>query len=180
MRRKTNHRRHMAQEVELDLAPLLAVMVKLVPVLLVSSAFVQIMTIQSDLPGALKEVIAESENLPTQIRMKTTPDNKIKVSVVSGKGQDTKEIPASANGGFDFEQVHQALLAVKKAHPQVFHINISTANNTSYQDLVRLMDEARKAKEPGVEFPYKDKATNETKTSPWMFPEVLIDSSEAS
>lgn len=43
---KINHN----SEFDLDLAPLLAVMVKLVPVLLVSSAFVQMMIIETDLP----------------------------------------------------------------------------------------------------------------------------------
>lgn len=175
MRRKVVRRHHQSHEFELDLAPLLAVMVKLVPVMLISSAFVQIMTIQSDLPGALKQVIAESERQPTHVRLVTTPKNQVKVVVSGPKGSKTTEVPAKPEGTIDFDGAHQALLEVKKTHPEVFHISIGTAGNTSYQDMVKLMDEARKAKTPGTEFPYTDKG--EQKTTPWMFPEVLIETS---
>lgn len=177
MRRKLTKRHHQSHEFELDLAPLLAVMVKLVPVMLISSAFVQIMTIQSDLPGALKQVIADSERAPTQVRLVTTAKNEVKVVISGPKGSQTKQIPAKPEGVIDFEATHQALLEVKKTHPEVFHISIGTAGSTTYQDMVKLMDEARKAKTPGVEFPYTDKSTNETKSTPWMFPEVLIETS---
>ncbi len=176
MRRNRHVRkRHQSHEFELDLAPLLAVMVKLVPVMLISSAFVQIMTIQSDLPGALKQVIAESEKQPTQIRLVTTVKNEVKVVISGPKGSTTKQVPARPEGAIDFDGTHAVLMEVKKEHPEVFHISIGTAKSTSYQDVVKLMDEARKSKVPGTEFPYKDKGSNETKTTPWMFPEVLLE-----
>ena len=46
-----------AHDIELDLAPLLAVMVKLVPVLLLSSSFVPISVVESELPQVVKEAI---------------------------------------------------------------------------------------------------------------------------
>jgi biopolymer transport protein ExbD len=49
-------------EFDLDLAPLLAVMVKLVPVLLLSSAFVQVMVVETDLPQAVKEAIQKQDD----------------------------------------------------------------------------------------------------------------------
>jgi len=51
-------------EFELDLAPLLAVMVKLVPVLLVSSAFVQMMIIETELPQVIQQAVKQQENNP--------------------------------------------------------------------------------------------------------------------
>jgi biopolymer transport protein ExbD len=176
-RSKHVHKRHQSHEFELDLAPLLAVMVKLVPVMLISSAFVQIMTIQSDLPGALKQVIADSEKQPTQVRLVTTPKNEVKVVVSGPKGSQTKQVAAKPEGAIDFDGTHAALLEVKKEHPEVFHISIGTAKSTTYQDMVKLMDEARKAKTPGTEFPYQEKGSKETKTTPWMFPEVMIETS---
>ena len=55
MRRRQQFKTLNPAEFELDLAPLLAVMVKLVPVLLLSSAFVQVMMVETDLPQAVKE-----------------------------------------------------------------------------------------------------------------------------
>ncbi|PWU13134.1 MAG: biopolymer transporter ExbD [Bdellovibrio sp.] len=167
--------RHQPLEFELDLAPLLAVMVKLVPVLLISSAFVQVMTIDSDLPGSLQKAIEQSENNQVAIRIVTDPKNNLQVIVSSPQGEQSKAVPPTKDGLIDFDATHQALLETKKTYPQVFHLSIHPDGHLNYQDLVRVMDQARKAKVKGIEFPYTDQETHETKTTPWMFPEVMIE-----
>lgn len=180
MRRSRIKPRTEETEFDLDLAPLLSVMVKLVPVLLISSAFVQIMTIDSDLPGSLQKVIAESENQnDVAIRITTTADHKLSVVVSTPKGLITKDVPPTKEGKIDYEGTHQALLEVKKAYPQIFHVSIAADAKLNYQELVKVIDEARKAKVQGIEFPYVDLDTRETKTTPWMFPEVMIEPSGA-
>ena len=54
---KINHH----SEMEVDLASLLAVMMKLVPVLLLSSAFIQMMVIETDLPQVVTEAIQKQD-----------------------------------------------------------------------------------------------------------------------
>lgn len=175
MRRSRIKPRRMNHEFELDLAPLLSVMVKLVPVLLISSAFVQVMTLDSDLPGSLQKVIAESQNEPVAIRITTDSTHQVQVVVSSPQGVTTKRVPATTEGQIDLDGTHNALLEVKKTYPQIFHLSIQPDARLSYQELVRVMDQARKAKAQGIEFPYTDKDTKETKTTPWMFPEVMIE-----
>lgn len=174
MRRSRIKPRHMSHEFEIDLAPLLAVMVKLVPVLLVSSGFVQLMTIDSDLPGSLQKAIAESQQQQVAIRISTDSKNSVHVLVSTPQGQKTSSVPA-INGQIDLDGTHNALVEVKKTYPQVFHVSLAADARTNYQDLVRVMDQARKVKEVGVEFPYTDPDTKETKLTPWMFPEVMIE-----
>lgn len=180
MRRSRIKPRHLNHEFELDLAPLLSVMVKLVPVMLLSSAFVQIMTLESDLPGSLAKAIADSENQQVAIRVTTTPRHEVDVIVSTPQGTTNKAVPPTADGQIDLDGTYNALLETKKTYPQVFHVSIQPDSHLSYQDLVRVMDQARKAKTEGVEFPYTDKDTKETKTTPWMFPEVMIEPVEAS
>ena len=66
-------------EFELDLAPLLAVMVKLVPVLLVSSAFVQLMIVETELPQVVQQALAYQEKQTKKTLQKNkTKNNKNK------------------------------------------------------------------------------------------------------
>ncbi len=174
MRRSRIKPRHQSLEIEIDLAPLLAVMVKLVPVLLISSGFVQIMTIDSELPGSLQKAIAESESQNVAIRISTDAQNALHVLVSTPQGVKTSDVPAK-NGQIDFDAAYAALVEVKKVHPQVFHVSLAADPRLNYQDMVRIMDQARKTKQDGVEFPYTDKETKETKMTPWMFPEVMIE-----
>lgn len=180
MRGKKYVRRQDANhEFELDLAPLLSVMVKLVPVLLISSAFVQIMTIESDLPGSLTKVIEQSHQQSVQIKLVAENDKKVNLVLTIDGKNETLSIPAK-NGVIDFEAVHAGLVEVKKRYPQSFHLVLKASGSVTYQETVSLMDEARKAKSAQVEFTYVDKdKPGEPQKTQWMFPEVMIEPSEA-
>jgi biopolymer transport protein ExbD len=180
MRRRSQRRNaHQSHEFELDLAPLLAVMVKLVPVLLISSSFVQIMTLESELPGSLKAAVEQSQKENISVRVTTTDKNAIRVLVDSPAGTEKKDVPMMASGDYDYDALHNVLVEIKKEHPQVFHLVVNPNSVTPYQVVVKLMDQARKAKNPGVEFMYKDPATQTEKSTTWMFPEVVLIPGEA-
>lgn len=159
-------------EFDLDLAPLLAVMVKLVPVLLVSSAFVQMMVIETELPQVVQEAIKKQEELDNkQIQVEVRSQNGVTFKVTT-KGQlpQTATVPVK-NGHLDFSAVHQKFVELKKANPEVFKIELYPDGNVAYKDIIKLMDEARKSRQ-GLRFPIKDeKQGTETETD-YMFPEV--------
>lgn len=176
MRGKRLIRSHaVSHEFELDLAPLLSVMVKLVPVLLISSAFVQIMTIESDLPGSLQKVIEQSHQQNVQIRMLAADNKNITLVMTIDQKKESLVVPAK-DGAIDYDAVHQTLITVKTRFPQSFHLILQAGGTLTYQETVHLMDEARKAKTANVEFTYTDadKPAEPQKTQ-WMFPEVMID-----
>lgn len=172
-RREANH------EFELDLAPLLSVLVKLVPVLLISSAFVQIMTIENDLPGSLAKAVEQSHEQKVQIKMIAEGDKDVTlVMTIDGKNEELR-IPAK-DGVIDYESVHAGLVEVKKRYPESFHLVLKATGEVTYQETVSLMDEARKAKSETVEFTYRDKdKPDQPQKTQWMFPEVMIEPSEA-
>lgn len=180
MRRRVFKRQHtVSHEFELDLAPLLSVMVKLVPVLLLSSAFVQVQTIESELPNSIAQAVEQSEKQTVQIKLVTDDLKNLKLLVITPAGTETTEVKAK-DGQLAFEEIHQALVATKTKNPQVFHLLLHPGKNISYQEVIRLMDEARKAKTVGVQFPFKDPVKGEVEQTPWMFPEVMIEPSGAS
>lgn len=163
-------------EFELDLAPLLAVMVKLVPVLLVSSAFVQMMIIETELPQVVQEAIKQEQKNPAAAVVTLMLDKKSGARIiVSQNGADqVRQIDLAPDKKFDYQKIHQELQTLKAAHPEVFKIEFNPAPDVSYREIVRIMDEARRSRAQDVRFPVKNSQTGETTTTDYMFPEVVF------
>lgn len=168
---KINHH----SEFELDLAPLLAVMVKLVPVLLVSSAFVQMMVIETELPQVVNEAIQkqDQDQTPTNIALEVDGKEGFHI-VVTVKGQDQIESVPLKNGSFDLETLHQKLIAVKKLHPEIFKLELNPEAHVPYKEIVKIMDEVRQAHDPSVKFPVFDSKQGKNVETPYMFPEIIF------
>jgi len=166
----TNH------EFELDLAPLLSVMVKLVPVLLISSAFVQVMVVETDLPQAVKEAIQTEEKDDTMatVQLDVSKKEGIKVIVAKAGEQHVDLIQLKADGSFDLPALQAELVKVKVENPKVFKIGLSPDGNIPYKELVKIMDEARKARDRTIRFPVWDSEKNKQVETDYMFPDVVF------
>lgn len=176
MRARFKPRISRGSEFELDLAPLLSVMVKLVPVLLISSAFVQVMVIETDLPQAVKEAIQKQEddqNLAS-IQLDVSKKAGIKVIVARGGEQKIENIPLTSEGAFDLAALHKQLQKVKTENPKVFRIELSPEGDVPYKELVRIMDEARKSRDKALRFPVWDSQKNQQVETDYMFPDVVF------
>lgn len=168
---KINHH----SEFELDLAPLLAVMVKLVPVLLISSAFVQMMVIETELPQVVNEAIQRQEQQPTPTNVALEVDAKDGINIViTEKGKDQVENIPLKNGAFDYATLHQKLVAVKKAHPEIFKIELNPDGKVPYNEVVKVMDEARQARDSSIKFPVFDTKQGKNVETNYMFPEIVF------
>jgi len=166
---------HLSHEFELDLAPLLAVMVKLVPVLLVSSAFVSIMMVETELPQAVKQAIQQNQEKPkASIQLDVSTKKGIKIIVENQGTQRVELIPNQSDGSFDLKQLHQKLVAVKIQHPEVFRLEMNPEAQISYKEIVKIMDEARKARDHSIRFPVYDSKLNKEVETDYMFPDVVF------
>ncbi|MGZ3690986.1 MAG: ExbD/TolR family protein [Pseudobdellovibrio sp.] len=163
-------------EFELDLAPLLAVMVKLVPVLLVSSAFAQLMIVETELPQVVQEAITREEKTekPTVISLTIDKVGGVKVSTSKNGKENIKNIAQLSGKEFNLTELHTTLIEIKKANPEVFKIELNPADNVPYKDIVRIMDEVRKSRSNDIRFPVQDEKTGKTSTTDYMFPEVVF------
>lgn len=163
-------------EFELDLAPLLAVMVKLVPVLLISSAFVQMMIIETELPQVVQEAIAKQENNTKAASINLTIDKKTGINIkINDNGKEKiTQIDLNQTKDIDFEKVHLAIIEIKKLYPEIFKIEFTPSPDTPYKDIVKMMDEVRKSKSTEAKFPIKDEKTGVVSTTDYLFPEVIF------
>lgn len=167
---KINHE----YEFDLDLAPLLAVMVKLVPVLLVSSAFVQMMTIETQLPQVVQQAIEKNDKdeKATHITLEVKEKEGVKIIVKKDGKESVEVVPKKADGNFDFARLHERLRDVKIQNPEVFKVDLSPDAGVSYKDIVHVMDEARRSRDNKIKFPVFDKTKNQEVQTDYMFPEV--------
>ncbi len=163
-------------EFELDLAPLLAVMVKLVPVLLVSSAFVQMMIIETELPQVVQQAIQKQTTNPNSasISVIVTKNEGIKITLKEGAQQKIEVIGLNKNKLIDYTALHSKFVELKKAHPEVFKIDVQPDADVAYKDIVKVMDEARRARSNAIRFPVKDEKSGKETTTEYMFPEVVF------
>lgn len=162
-------------EFELDLAPLLAVMVKLVPVLLISSAFVQMMVIETQLPQVVSQAIERQDKQPNPKTLALEIDQKDGIHiVVTEQGKEKVDTVPMKEGGFDFDTLHQKLVSIKKSHPEIFKIEISPSGSVPYKEIVRIMDEARQARDSKIKFPVFDATQGKNVETHYMFPEIIF------
>jgi biopolymer transport protein ExbD len=144
-------------------------------VLLISSAFVQIMIIETDLPQAVKEAIQQNEEKPkTTVQLEISAKSGIKVIVARGGKQNTELIALKSAGVFDLVSLHKQLQKVKTENPEVFKIELAPDSNVPYKEIVKIMDEARRSHDKNVTFPIFDKKTNKQATTDFMFPDVVF------
>lgn len=173
-RRWNNH--DTTGEFELDLAPLLAVMVKLVPVLLISSAFVQLMMVETELPQVVKEAVNQNndpKNELAKIRLSADGTKGISIVIIE-KGKEKETVVPMKNNAYDFAALHEKLVAIKKEYPKVFKIDLLPGAGVEYGDIIRMMDEARRSRNNQITFPVFDAQKNAETQTPFMFPEVVF------
>lgn len=175
MRRRKNWSTHETTgEFELDLAPLLAVMVKLVPVLLLSSAFVQLMVIETELPQVVREAVVRNDEKPTiRLRLEAAAQVGLKLTISGPQGEKTEIIPMK-DGGFDYPALHSKLIEVKTKHPEVFKLDLVPGGGVPYGEIVKMMDEARRARDNKITFPVFDQQKGAMSRTPYMFPEIVF------
>lgn len=163
-------------EFELDLAPLLAVMVKLVPVLLVSSAFVQLMIVETELPQVVQQAMAQQEKhiKKTLITLHFGKREGVRIITSTDGNEKVSTVNMAQDKNFDFEAIHSQLVEIKKMHPEVFKIEFNPASDVAYKDVVRMMDEVRKVRTGKQLFPVKDSKTGAVSNTDYMFPEVVF------
>lgn len=161
-------------EFELDLAPLLAVMVKLVPVLLLSSAFVQMMVIETELPQVVQQAIErQNQEAKKSLTVEVSVKEGIRlVTDISGKVSEVK-VPLK-DGHYDFDGLHLRLVEIKRQNPDIFQIDLMPDAQVSYKDIVKIMDMARKSRNAEDKFEVYDQNQKTNVETTYMFPEVVF------
>ncbi len=159
---------------ELDLAPMLALMVTLIPIMLLATSFVKVRVIGTVLPQAVQEAIQQDKEKISKtitIDLKMNKDDFLIVVKEDEKEILQKKVPPT-DGKWNFEALHSALYEVKKQFPNKYTVNLYPAEAVPYSEVVQAIDAAREAKKSENAFTVYDKEKKENIKTRVMFPEV--------
>lgn len=148
-------RHHQVENTELNLTPIMNLMVVLIPLLLTNAQFIKIGVIELNLPPSVGAT-GLANNAPKEYSR--TLDLTVSVTdkgfyissataVLEGEKGAGPTVPLNAGGEYDFSALSQKLLEIKRELGKDFadseSIVIQAENQISYQVLVTTMDAAR-------------------------------------
>ncbi len=170
--RPSKRKSRTVEEVELNLFPLMNLMCVLIPMLLSTVSFIKIGVIELNLPqavgGPVSETVLPKEaqrglDLAVTVTSAGFYLSSSQAVLVNPEGGGPT-IPRLADGNYDFEQLNQKLLDLKKRIAggplDTKKVILQAEQSIPYQTIVSTMDAARSTKIDG--------------TSYELFPEVLI------
>lgn len=162
---------------EIDLSPLLALMVTLIPVLLLQTSFATMTMLETTLP--ILSDVKQEEPLKkkkdeikfdldifakkgSQFQMKVQVNNKVVKTV------DIK----SLEGKFDLEGLYKELAILKTKYPKQIGAKLTPADNVKYDTIVKILDVIRRD-DSGKSYKFKDDKGEMVATN-MLFPDVVF------
>lgn len=161
---------------ELNLAPMLDIIVSIVPMLLLSVAFVRITVIETPVPQVVEKAIAAaSEKNKDTVQVVLNVSKKTGfVYKVSANGEN-KELPIALKGtDFDLEALRVETMNLKKAHPDVFRLELNPESEVSLADIVAVMDTVRTTRKDEPKIVFQDVETGKPIETNLVFPDVVF------
>jgi biopolymer transport protein ExbD len=161
---------------ELNLAPMLDIIVSIIPMLLLSVAFIEISTIDTPLPQVVQNAIAASD---------VKGENTVKISLavssssgfrfmVSSSGRMIEVPVALKDGRLDFENLNHQAIVLKQKFPEVFRVDLQPERNIPLESLVATMDTLRKKANSSEKIFIVDPQTGQSVETDLIFPEIIF------
>lgn len=161
---------------ELNLAPMLDIIVSIIPMLLMSVAFVHITVIDTPVPQVVERAIAaanEKNKERVQIVLHVSKEKGLKF-VITDQGA-TKETAIALKGDkIDTEALHRETLAIKKSYPQIFRLELNPEENVPLNDIVAVMDSVRTISSGESKVVFTDVESGKPIETNLLFPDVVF------
>jgi biopolymer transport protein ExbD len=173
--RKSFQQRTEDSTFELNLAPMLDIIVSIVPMLLLSVAFVHVTMVETPIPQAVEKAIAaanEKNKDVVHVQLSVSKDKGLRF-LVNDKGQTKETTVAMKDGKFDLEGLHKETLALKQSYPDVFKLELNPEENVALDEIVTVMDRIRTTNTGEPKVVFKDEAGKPIETN-LLFPDVVF------
>lgn len=158
---------------DLNLAPILDIIVSIVPLLLLSIAFVQVKMIDSSVPQVVAEAAARAnDKSETTVSLKVSKARGFVFEEVKDGKANPTAVP-NKSGVWDMEALHAVAFVLKEKHPEVFRIDMSPDSDVSLNELVTVMDKIRRTPD-SKKVAFTDPSNGQKVETELMFPNVLF------
>lgn len=161
---------------DLNLAPVLDIIVSIVPLLLLSVAFVQVKMIETPVPQVVQEAIAKNQETnpdAVSIRLNVSKERGF-TFVITEKGKPRDVRVALKNGSLDFSELEASAYQIKTQHPQVFRLELAPEPAVSFDEIVQTMDRVRRTPAAKPKVTFADPKTGQKVETELEFPNVIF------
>lgn len=157
---------------ELNLAPMLDIIVSIIPMLLLSVVFVRVTSIDAPLPQPVAEAIQQDRNDKTiTINLQISKKQGF-VFVVNENGKKSELSVPLKEAKLDLEGLHARARDLKRQYPQTFQVELYPEQDVPLNEIVKAIDEIRRFKKEEGMVAFNDVKTGKPVETDLMFPDV--------
>ena len=161
---------------EIDLSPLLALMVTLIPMLLLQTSFITLKMLETNLPILSDRAQEEQKNdkeVEFDLNVFLKNDNSVVVETVVNKSKvESKTFKSTLSKEINLDLIQEEILKIKTKYPEQVSAKITPENQIKYTQIVKVLDVMRKTKNSEY-IRYKDKKGKAVETA-MLFPDIIF------
>jgi len=161
---------------ELNLAPMLDMLVVLITVLLVSFTSIRLGVLDGLIPQPVANAVEEDRKKTDRefsVAVSVSPKTGL-VIIVKNNGKEDKQAIPNVDGKLDVTKLHQQLVQLKLQHPETFRLEMLPAEDATYNDIISVMDRVRITGPNDPKVKVKDPKTGEMAETYLLFPDVVF------
>ena len=159
---------------ELNLAPMLDIIVSIVPMLLLSVAFTQIAVIDTPVPQAVKKAMEQSEKKnEVQISLDVSSEKGFRIQVTQD-GHVKETMVNLKNNELDLAGLHHEVVAIKQQYPNSFRMELHPDDSIPLDKLVGVMDQLRTRAKEDPKLYFTDTQSGKNMETDLLFPDVVF------
>lgn len=159
---------------DINLAPFLDIIVSVVPMLLLSFAFMQIKMIETPVPQVVTEASQEAQKQKeVEITLRASKAEGYVFEInEAGKVRNVKV--GLLNGALDPQGLYRSALEIKRQHPHVLNVSLNPSGDVPLEQLVAAMDSIRKLNSTDGMVSFRDPASSKMIETDFLFPNVTF------
>lgn len=158
---------------DLNLAPVLDIIVSIIPLLLLSVAFIQVKLIDTPVPQVVADAMDRADKKSeTTVTLKVANNRGFVFEVTKDGSTKRFSVPAKA-GAFDYEALQAKAFEIKQTFPQVFRLDLAPDESVPLNDLVKVMDSVRKDPQ-ARKLAFVDPENGQKVETDLLFPNVMF------
>lgn len=160
---------------EINLAPMLDIIVSIVPMLLLSVVFFKVTVIDTKVPQPTSKPVAEEKKKDRDVTLKLAISHSkgMDLSIVENGKENRVSVSKTMDEG-SYGALKAEILRLKQKYPEVFQIELNPEEDVSYSEIVKVMDRvrSRSAQDPKISF--MDKETGKAVETDLLFPDIVF------
>lgn len=159
---------------DINLAPMLDVIVAIVPMLLMSVVFLKVNMIEAQIPQIVAEAIQNNKNKPNPVTIALAIQGTAFKWEVTVNGKKNDIVVPAVDGKPNLDGLYKEAALLKRKYPDIFKVEIKPSKEVSLDRIVATLDKIRRLKTDEGKVSFKDEKTGNMVDTDLMFPEVVF------